>query len=344
MGKNKESSGLSNREYEMEEQFVLRFPDDHAVKLRELLRRHSLKDLLKFKWDDDMRHCQIQFGSVTMIGTLKDLPAVIECQKTLDNLNFYKSADISQMLVCVEGYDNDDLHHRKDGRGKGEYIWPHGLTPPLKNARKARFRKTAPKKFIASQDVENEVKNLIREDELANSVSFEVIDVVEGEKGDEEDQIEGLDEEDDEDAGGDAGMSNHRAEGEDEDDMQSRMTSDAEGNDDDLGLDDDSDDDEEIEGDDGEEETDYGGKPGEAQESEADTYMNDNSEGEDEFDDDDDMMEDIQSEYDQDDDNSTRLDALQKDIDQVEEEIKDLQNNIAEKEAQIATLPNPLLR
>lgn len=38
-----------------------------------------------------------------------------------------------------------------------EYLWPHGITPPLKNIRKQRFRKTLMKNNTDSADIDKEV-------------------------------------------------------------------------------------------------------------------------------------------------------------------------------------------
>ena len=54
-------------------------------------------------------------------------------------------------------------------------MWTHGITPPLKNVRKRRFRKTAKKKLTESPEIEKEVKRLLRTDLSANSVTFDVI-------------------------------------------------------------------------------------------------------------------------------------------------------------------------
>ena len=37
-----------------------------------------------------------------------DLPTIIESQKTIDRKTFYKTADISQMVVCQEGEPSDE--------------------------------------------------------------------------------------------------------------------------------------------------------------------------------------------------------------------------------------------
>ena len=37
-----------------------------------------------------------------------DLPTIIESQKTIDRKTFYKTADISQMVICKEGEPSDE--------------------------------------------------------------------------------------------------------------------------------------------------------------------------------------------------------------------------------------------
>ncbi len=76
---------------------------------------------------------------------LVDLPSIIEAQKTLDNRQMFKIADICQMLVVEKPSVNED---NTTGQQVGprsfdvkDFIWPHGLTPPLRHARKRRFRK-----------------------------------------------------------------------------------------------------------------------------------------------------------------------------------------------------------
>jgi len=56
-----------------------------------------------------------------------------------------------------------------------KFQYPHGLTPPLKNVKKKRFRKTAKKKYIEAPEVEKEVKRLLRADISAVDVTYEVL-------------------------------------------------------------------------------------------------------------------------------------------------------------------------
>ena len=48
---------------------------------------------------------------------------------------------------------------RKEKNEHKKYVYSHGITPPFKNVRKKRFRKTAPKKIIDDPEVEKEVKS-----------------------------------------------------------------------------------------------------------------------------------------------------------------------------------------
>ncbi|XP_059953773.1 transcription initiation factor TFIID subunit 7-like [Mesoplodon densirostris] len=64
---------------------------------------------------------------------------------------------------------------KKDKAKEKKFIWNHGITPPLKNVRKRRFRKTIKKKYIESPDVEEEVKRLLRADAEAVSTRWEII-------------------------------------------------------------------------------------------------------------------------------------------------------------------------
>ena len=41
------------------------------------------------------------------------------------------------MLICSDG-EEDDLHTQKACK-KENYLWSHGISPPMKNVRKKRF-------------------------------------------------------------------------------------------------------------------------------------------------------------------------------------------------------------
>lgn len=51
-----------------------------------------------------------------------------------------------------------------------DYIWPHGLTPPLRHVRKRRFRTRLSRRTI--EVVEEQVEELLKKDEDADETSF----------------------------------------------------------------------------------------------------------------------------------------------------------------------------
>lgn len=106
-----------------------------------------------------------------MPAKLVDLPTIIESLKTIDNKSFYKTADICQMLHCKEEDDQTTDEEvtsktkKKDpNKVDKKFLWPHGVTPPTKNVRRRRFRKTLKKKYVEAPEIEKEVKRLLRVD------------------------------------------------------------------------------------------------------------------------------------------------------------------------------------
>lgn len=110
----------------------------------------------------DSRRAVFHIGTSTYSAKLVDLPCIAESQKTLDNKQMFKVADIcqvgdssiqcsyhcgvlmqpaSQMLVVENKIDNDEPVSNQRTFNIDEFIWPHGITPPLHHVRKRRFRK-----------------------------------------------------------------------------------------------------------------------------------------------------------------------------------------------------------
>lgn len=70
------------------------------------------------------------------------------------------------MILCREDEefllsDEDDktkvFKKKEPNKVDKKYLWPHGITPPLKNVRKRRFRKTLRKKYVEAPEIEKEV-------------------------------------------------------------------------------------------------------------------------------------------------------------------------------------------
>ncbi|XP_054551618.1 LOW QUALITY PROTEIN: transcription initiation factor TFIID subunit 7-like [Talpa occidentalis] len=224
--------------HELENQFILRLPLEHASTVRKIVhsRYLSMKDNLRIDLSPGRRHAVVEIEDVSLAAKLVDLPCVIGSLKTLDKKTFYKTASISQMLVCTaaadsyssleESFNSADVKagRKSEKEKQKKYVWKHGITPPLKNVRKKRFRKTKKKTNdfkqleevnlteekcipakhrvfndipsipaippwlkILSLEVEKEVKRLLYSDAEAVSARWEVI----GEDGTKEIESQG---------------------------------------------------------------------------------------------------------------------------------------------------------
>lgn len=169
---------------ELETQFILRLPEEPAKVLREVLKSgENLKNRLTIQIENDMRQGEVRFDHWLMHAKIFDLPTIIESLKTIDNKSFYKTADICQMMICKEEPDQPTTEEESPVKNKKKdpykvdkkFLWPHGITPPTKNIRKRRFRKTLKKKYVEAPEIEKEVKRLLRADNEAVSVTFEVM-------------------------------------------------------------------------------------------------------------------------------------------------------------------------
>nr|CDI51836.1 related to TAF7-TFIID subunit (TBP-associated factor), 67 kD [Melanopsichium pennsylvanicum 4] len=174
-----------------EEQLIFRMPEGlECDKLREAIQKRQLADDVWFKFKDS-RRAVVHVGDSLFSAKLVDLPTITESHKTLDNRQFFKVADITQMLV-VEGKIADESQASSSAAGKGfnieDFIYPHGITPPMHWARKRRFRKRAARRAI--ETVEKEVERLLKADKKAEQIEYEMIDAVEegGSEDDEDDQ------------------------------------------------------------------------------------------------------------------------------------------------------------
>ncbi|XP_006632976.1 transcription initiation factor TFIID subunit 7 [Lepisosteus oculatus] len=202
-------AGSKNKDdapHELESQFILRLPPEYASTVRRVVQSGSvnLKDRLTIELHADGRHGIVRVDRVPLACKLVDLPCIIESLKTVDKKTFYKTADVCQMLVCTVDGDlyppleeptgtTEPKNKKKDKDKDKKFIWNHGITHPLKNTRKRRFRKTAKKKYIESPDVEKEVKRLLSTDAEAVSVRWEVIAEDETKEADNHGSLANLD-------------------------------------------------------------------------------------------------------------------------------------------------------
>ncbi|KAK7020445.1 transcription initiation factor TFIID subunit 7 [Favolaschia claudopus] len=166
-----------------EEQFILRMPPgEDCEKLRKMVAAREVSNDVWFKFKDS-RRAVFHIGNNTYSSKLVDLPCIIESQKTLDNKQMFKVADICQMLVVENRVDQDEPSGHKNFNIE-EFIWPHGITPPLHHVRKRRFRKRVNRRTIES--VEQAVERLLDEDAIATQVKYDILENVNPDLSDSE--------------------------------------------------------------------------------------------------------------------------------------------------------------
>ncbi|CAI5444057.1 unnamed protein product [Caenorhabditis angaria] len=179
-----------------ENHIILRVPEDCVDRLNKIALDEAQKgEEVAINVLPDLRHAQIRLGNRILSGKFMDLPCVNEVYKTLDKKNVYKVADLNQILVCSHDVVNPNLAStstssnstssaaandpndakiaKKEAR---QWHYPHGLTPPMKSARRRRFRKTKKKKYMDAPEVEKELKKLLRADLEADSVRWEIVE------------------------------------------------------------------------------------------------------------------------------------------------------------------------
>ncbi|KAF1800931.1 TAFII55 protein conserved region-domain-containing protein [Mucor lusitanicus] len=143
-------------------------------RLHELVKKREIPDDVKIHFKDSRKGYFVFEGRKYDVQ-LVDLPTIIESQKTLDKKQFYKVADISQMLLVDPTSGSEPFIPQTNSRLETDpYSYPHGLTPPLKHVRQRRFRKKLSKRAI--EEVEREVERLLEIDATAEDVQYEVVD------------------------------------------------------------------------------------------------------------------------------------------------------------------------
>ncbi|KZT28432.1 hypothetical protein NEOLEDRAFT_1129204 [Neolentinus lepideus HHB14362 ss-1] len=167
-----------------EEQFILRMPPgEDCERLRKMVAARELDNDVWFKFKD-ARRAVFHVGSNLYNAKLVDLPCIIESQKTLDNKQMFKVADICQMLIVENRIQNEETVSSNKSFNIDEFIWPHGVTPPLHWVRKRRFRKRVNRRTIES--VEEQVERLLEADAAASQVRYDVLENVNPEWSDSE--------------------------------------------------------------------------------------------------------------------------------------------------------------
>ena len=199
----------------LEEQFILRMqPGEDCEYIRTAIeekkwgpRSQGGADISFKPLTRDGRRATVTIRGTIYAASLVDLPCIIEGMKSWDRRGWFKSADVCQMLLVLGKAQNEaealeyPLPQEVD---PSTWQYAHGLTPPMRYARKRRFRKRISHRTIEA--VELEVARLLKADqEAAQPPAFEVMDYaswtreqqMEEEEEEEEEEYEEYDEEQD---------------------------------------------------------------------------------------------------------------------------------------------------
>ncbi|CAL9158397.1 unnamed protein product [Musa hybrid cultivar] len=139
---------------QMEEQFILRVPPSVAERIERLLNENassSLDGSLDVSFSEDGRSGTFMIGDERFPASLLDLPCIVESYKTYDDNVLIKTADVGQMIMV-----------RDEGDAAVEGVeYKHGLTPPMRDARRRRFRREPDLNPEVVQRVEKDLLNIM---------------------------------------------------------------------------------------------------------------------------------------------------------------------------------------
>lgn len=130
---------------------------------------------IRFLPHSEGRRAMVTVRGRKYAAILVDLPCVIESMKGWDKRNWWKVADVSQKLL-VMGLVNTEEEAIKypippevDSK---HWLYPHGLTPPMKWVRKRRFRHNVNYRRI--EEVESAVEALLDKDRARRDAGWQV--------------------------------------------------------------------------------------------------------------------------------------------------------------------------
>lgn len=154
----------------IEDGLILRMlPDSSLDYVRRCVEDGDLSGIT-LKWKDKKRAI-LKVNGMLYGGKLIELPTITEVYKSIDKKNIFKTIDICQILVIMKKLETEqDIVDIPVDENES---FPDGLTPGMENV-KPRFKK----KFVnqAIQSIEDEVEELLRMDEEAESATYEFIE------------------------------------------------------------------------------------------------------------------------------------------------------------------------
>lgn len=181
-------SEASDREIDptIEEGFILRMePGEDCDYLRQAVeekrwgpKNEGGADVRMRFLQKDGRRATITIQGRLYAASLVDLPCIVEGMKSWDRRGWWKCVDVCQMLLVLGRIEKEEeaMLYPLPTREVDESTWQyaHGLTPPMRWARKRRFRKRISNRAI--EIVEEEVERLCRLDDECENSRYEIQD------------------------------------------------------------------------------------------------------------------------------------------------------------------------
>jgi transcription initiation factor TFIID subunit 7 len=128
-------------------------------------------------FDREGRRAMVTIQGRLYAASMVELPTVIESMKSWNKKDWVKTADVCQMLLVLGQVQNEDeakKYPRPSYVEPDSHRYPHGLTPPMRWARKLRFRPR--KSYLDVERAEAQMTKLMAEDESAQASKYELVD------------------------------------------------------------------------------------------------------------------------------------------------------------------------
>ncbi|KAF1832929.1 hypothetical protein BDW02DRAFT_570523 [Decorospora gaudefroyi] len=170
----------------IESQFVLRMkPGADCDLLRKSIEEKTIGKSISqggpgvhFRFfDREGRRAMLTIQGRMYAATMVELPAVIESLKSWNKKDWVKTADVCQMLLVLDRVQNEEEARKfplPSIVSPDSHRFPHGLTPPMRWARKRRFRPR--KSYIDVERAEAQMNRLLAADENAVSTRYDMAD------------------------------------------------------------------------------------------------------------------------------------------------------------------------
>lgn len=152
----------------------MRLPEEEARQVRDMIASGTTSEELSISMRGaEAGVARVKIADTTLYGRLHNLPTITEVYRTNDHKLLTKVADVAQILIC--SLDVPPSMDERTIRRAAARNYPHGLTPPLKNVRRRRFRRTAPRVALDEDPhVERELQRVLKADSEAELVRYEI--------------------------------------------------------------------------------------------------------------------------------------------------------------------------